>query len=576
MVNAERSLVSWDYWLNSWPATPQIYTRGNGADGFPLSLTPLSQDLVQLFEEEGARVFFCETLAVMHRENLPEPIMPAFYGLIYSNVTQAAAMGDAMPGSSRQAMLEQIMGLQRDPSFVPSPKSAEQLAEEQRLGAAIYPRVQKLGRQLPMMIRRATARIRRARPALTDDLTESDLRKWLSRLDAIHTDAWCVTMAAGGLTSGSYETARRMLAEAAEDQNGDLLNRLHVGIGGNESAQAARAVRRLAGLARGEPSVLAALEEPDPLDAVRKASAAFAAEFDAVLDRFGYRAPAELELSRPSWRADPSQLLRVVRIEAARENEPQDEAVIRRGAERTVEKRLDAENYSRIWPVIKASRRFMALRENGKTPPVRIFDEVRILCEVAAPLLIRRGVLQAADDIFYLRHRELHEVLRGGDGPGTAELVKRRREHEHCLELDLTEMIEAGPDYLRPVDGSAFQALGMLPPEREAKDRSHLVGIPSAPGVATGTARVLLGPFDDLFEPGDILFARSVDPGWAPILGCAAAVVLDSGGPLSHGAMVARELGIPCVVNVKFGTELARSGSTVKVDGSTGEVLLSP
>ena len=80
--------------------------------------------------------------------------------------------------------------------------------------------------------------------------------------------------------------------------------------------------------------------------------------------------------------------------------------------------------------------------------------------------------------------------------------------------------------------------------------------------------------FED-FEPGDILFAKTVDPGWAPVLSCAGAVVLDMGGLMSHGAVVARELGIPCVVNVRSGTTHARTGSVVTVDGSAGEVLLS-
>ena len=83
----------------------------------------------------------------------------------------------------------------------------------------------------------------------------------------------------------------------------------------------------------------------------------------------------------------------------------------------------------------------------------------------------------------------------------------------------------------------------------------------------------MLDPYGD-FDPGDILFAKTVDPGWAPILACAGAVVLDSGGLMSHGAVVSRELGIPCVVNVRNGTALAQSGTTVTVDGSAGAVEL--
>ncbi|HEY1967098.1 MAG TPA: PEP-utilizing enzyme, partial [Pseudonocardia sp.] len=100
-----------------------------------------------------------------------------------------------------------------------------------------------------------------------------------------------------------------------------------------------------------------------------------------------------------------------------------------------------------------------------------------------------------------------------------------------------------------------------------------LTGTAASSGRVTGTARVMDDPLDD-FEPGDILIAKTVDPGWSAALSCAGAVVLDIGGGLSHGAVVARELGIPCVVNVKAGTTAIRDGSAVTVDGSTGEVFL--
>jgi pyruvate,water dikinase len=78
-------------------------------------------------------------------------------------------------------------------------------------------------------------------------------------------------------------------------------------------------------------------------------------------------------------------------------------------------------------------------------------------------------------------------------------------------------------------------------------------------------------PFDD-FDPGDIVVANTVDPGWSPVLACAGAIVLDLGGTMSHGVVVARELGIPAVVNVRLGTSLIESGSTIVVDGDAGTV----
>jgi pyruvate,water dikinase len=153
------------------------------------------------------------------------------------------------------------------------------------------------------------------------------------------------------------------------------------------------------------------------------------------------------------------------------------------------------------------------------------------------------------------------------------EIDRRREAHRRCLALELPELTEVGPGWIRPLDDAFIRGRGMLPPEKLAADATRLHGIAAAPGTITGTARVLFDPFDE-FEAGDVLFARTVDPGWAPVLACAGAVVLDIGGVLSHGAVVARELGVPCVVNVKVGTERATSGSTVTVDGSAGEVVL--
>ena len=135
-------------------------------------------------------------------------------------------------------------------------------------------------------------------------------------------------------------------------------------------------------------------------------------------------------------------------------------------------------------------------------------------------------------------------------------------------------------DRLSEVDEQFFLDLGMIPPEEptpstDSDGGAALSGIAAAPGNCTAVARVIddpTSPESEEFAPGEVLVASTVDPGWAPLLAVAGAVVLDIGGKLSHGAMVARELGIPCVVNVKHGTSSLRSGSTVEVDGSSGTV----
>jgi phosphoenolpyruvate synthase/pyruvate phosphate dikinase len=101
-----------------------------------------------------------------------------------------------------------------------------------------------------------------------------------------------------------------------------------------------------------------------------------------------------------------------------------------------------------------------------------------------------------------------------------------------------------------------------------------LRGIAVSPGVATGNARVLLHPDHGHVLPGEVLVAPSTDPSWAPCFLNAAAIVMDQGGLLSHGSIVAREYGIPCVVNVGPATKIIRTGQPIEVDGDRGGVRI--
>lgn len=571
-MTVAESLVDWEYWLNDWPDHPIAVTRANAADGYPRPLTPLSQDLILTYEEAGVRRFYFDKLRVLTPADSPDPYMLACYGLVYLNADQLAGLGEATPGSSRHAMYQQFFGLEADPAYVPPKPTLKARLQEAVTGLRVAPRTLRLAGGVAAEVERRQAQILAARPAAPDGLSDSDLAAWLDRLDALQVESWVTLMTGAGLGSGFFETVRKMLVAWAGDTTGDLCNRLHVALGGNESAEAGRAVRRLAGIVRRE-GVESALEGDDPVGDLRRASRAGAVALDDLLARFGHRAPAELELANPSWRMDPRPVLDTVRLELRREAVADDAETIRASAEAELGSRVSKLKLPIVKAALKKSQSMMASRENGKLPAVILWDELRRLLTVAAPRLVERGVLPSKEAIHFLRHRELRAVLQGGEGPGIEEIDRRRDAHRRCLALDLPELVEVGPGWIRPLDDAFIRERGMLPPEKLPADATRLHGIAAAPGTVTGTARVLFDPFDE-FEAGDILFARTVDPGWAPVLACAGAVVLDIGGVLSHGAVVARELGVPCVVNVKVGTERAVGGATVTVDGSAGEVTL--
>ena len=154
-------------------------------------------------------------------------------------------------------------------------------------------------------------------------------------------------------------------------------------------------------------------------------------------------------------------------------------------------------------------------------------------------------------------------LLDGAEREEAARHIRRRRaEEERNLPVLLPETFQGRPKPLRPADS-------------ELPEGDILRGIPVSPGRVTGPARVILDPRRDAaIEPGEILVAPVTDAGWTPLFVAAAGIVVDVGGSLSHGSTVAREFGLPAVVNVKHGTRLIRTGQTITVDGDEGVVVL--
>ena len=112
-------------------------------------------------------------------------------------------------------------------------------------------------------------------------------------------------------------------------------------------------------------------------------------------------------------------------------------------------------------------------------------------------------------------------------------------------------------------------------PAPASANRGILTGAPASAGTVEGSARIILDPIGAQLEPGEILVAPSTDPGWTPLFLTAGGLVMETGGAMSHGAIVAREYGIPAVVGVAGATERIHTGQSVTVDGSTGSVALA-
>lgn len=214
-------------------------------------------------------------------------------------------------------------------------------------------------------------------------------------------------------------------------------------------------------------------------------------------------------------------------------------------------------------------RRLGGLREVPKFYIVKLLSTIRRLLAPVSQELIANGRLEHPDDVYLLTLPELRAALAGADVRG---VVHRRRE-----ELAVEAQRRRVPRILLS-DGSEPAAAAPDCGPRTGDDGGPdlLAGAGASAGRVTGPARVILDPRGAHLAPGEILVAPSTDPGWTPLFLTAGGLVMEMGGPMSHGAIVAREYGIPAVVGVPGATERIHTGQTISVDGAAGTVSLGP
>jgi pyruvate,water dikinase len=170
--------------------------------------------------------------------------------------------------------------------------------------------------------------------------------------------------------------------------------------------------------------------------------------------------------------------------------------------------------------------------------------------------------LADASDIFFITHPEIDEALAGKDMQQAVSErrtnYERERQRRHIPRVLLSDGTEPG---------ILSQTQNMV--------GEQLRGTSASPGQVTARARVILDPTSAHLEPGEVLVAPSTDPGWTPLFLTASALVMEMGGMMSHGAVVAREYGIPAIVGVEGATERIVNGVTVTVDGTKGVVTIN-
>ena len=344
---------------------------------------------------------------------------------------------------------------------------------------------------------------------------------------------------------------------------------------GNITSEMGLALLDVADVIRPHPGVVAFLqhvEDEDFLDELAALDGAREAR-DAIrsyLDTYGMRCVGEIDITRPRWSERPSTLVPVLlgniknfapgagqrRFEQGRQ-EASDK-------EREVLERLRAlpdgeRQAAEAKAMIDRVRTFIGYREFPKYGIVRRYFVYKQALLEEAERLVGAGVVRETEDIFYLTLQELADVVRTNDLDD--ELIARRK-HAHRSDQALT------PPRVLTSEGEVVAGAY----SRDGVPAGALIGLPVSGGTIEGRARVIVDMAQADVEPGDILVTAFTDPSWTPLFVAVAGLVTEVGGLMTHGAVIAREYGLPAVVGVQDATRLIRDGQRIRVHGTDGFV----
>ena len=294
---------------------------------------------------------------------------------------------------------------------------------------------------------------------------------------------------------------------------------------------------------------------------------------DAFLDEYGHRGTKDLDAGQPSWKEDPTYIFAM--LKGYMSPGPSDHNPLEQ-FQRAVEGRLalEAEIRSRLSPLkrwvfgwaLNLVHEFLPWRENEKFYGVKVFPGSRRIIAEIGRRYKASGLLSDPEDIFFLTIPEIEQQERGqGLGPSQMQLLVSDRKDRWQRQADIPG------EFIIRSDGK--KVIGLTTPEKEGK---ILRGVAASGGMVTGKARIIRDPSQaHQFKKGEILVAPYTEPGWAPLFLLSRALVMEVGGSICHGAIVAREYGIPAVVGAKGATTLIKDGDTITVDGDAGEITIT-
>jgi phosphoenolpyruvate synthase/pyruvate phosphate dikinase len=290
----------------------------------------------------------------------------------------------------------------------------------------------------------------------------------------------------------------------------------------------------------------------------------------AYLNTYGMRCAGEIDITRPRWAEKPTTLIPIILGNIRNFAPGASRRKFAQGLHEAVEKERDILDRLKQLPdgeqkaaetkrMIDMVRNFIGYREYPKYGMVSRYLVYKQALLKEAERLVQANVIQAKEDIFYLSFEEFREAVR--TQALDAQIISGRKD-EHTLYEKLT------PPRIMTSDGEIISGTY----KRENLPAGAIVGLPVSAGVVEGRARVILSMEDAVLEQGDILVTTFTDPSWTPLFVSIQGLVTEVGGLMTHGAVIAREYGLPAVVGVEHATRLIKDGQRIRVHGTEGYV----
>ena len=556
-----------------------VFDNSNIVESYPGLVSPLTYSFAQYAYSRVYRAFvrFVGVGEDTVRGNAAvfDNMLSRIDGRVYYNLGNWYRALALLPGFAiNRGFMETMMGVNEPlpPEFVASmaPPPAGFLSRAREwlrvggVGLRLFWSALWLNFTIKDFYRRLNAAL--AEPASSyDDLPTSALAARYRRIEADLLDRWDAPLINDFLCMMAFGASRKLLERWAGPAGLELHNEAMIGQGDMISAEPARRIQTMGRLAAPDQELTRELADGrgtllDTNPALQQAVADY-------LEKFAERCTEELKLESVTLDRDPSPLYRAIAAAAtapAARSGPARPATTLETPFANKPVRRAVAGFALGW-----AKRRVRDRENLRFERTRIFGRARNLLRAVGWQFYAQGLIEHDDDVFFLTIGEVLGAIEGFAVDADLASIVRLRKAE-------TEVASTRPDPGERilVRGGAVARLQsrLAAAARPIDTALERRATGCSAGKITAVARVIRDPRSQGLQRGEILVARHTDPGWIAIFSNAAAIVVERGSLLSHSAIVARELGIPCVVGLKGAMDWIEDGQTIEVDGATGQV----